>query len=280
MTILLLDGHNLLMRAFSTLPRTITDRNGQPINAVYGFLNVMLRLARQEEETRIAVAFDVPEVPTFRSALFPAYQGQRGPLGGEHADELAAQTAMVQQVLDHVGIPALAEPGYEADDVMGTLAVQQEGEPDVRVISTDKDLLQLVRPGVGWQTPQNPPLVATAAEDVVRILGVGPEQVTTYKALAGDSSDNYPGVRGIGGKTAISLVREHGTLEDIYAALPQLSPSVARKLEEGREAAFLFRDIATVRTGLNLPLSLAQVPPLPLASDARARQILRDAGIE
>lgn len=279
MTILLLDGHNLLMRAYSTLPPSITSTSGTPLNAVYGLLGTVVRLARGVQLPRVAVALDIPEVPNFRQDLYPPYQAQRGALGGENAADFANQADMARTVLTRLGIPALSLPGFEADDVMGTLA-SAGARDDIALISTDKDLLQLVRPGVRWETPQTPPLTATDPADVERLLGVLPSGVTTYKALAGDSSDNYPGVRGVGPKTAVTLVREYHTLENIFEHLQALPPATATKLRAGQQDAFLFRQVATIRTDLNLSLGADDIPPLPIPTDARPRDILASAGIE
>src|SRR5262245_47669058 len=121
MTVLLLDAHNLLFRSFVTLPSSITAQ-GKPVHAVYGMLAAVLRLMRELEPEHVVAAFDVPSVPTFRHELYPAYQGQRGPLGGEQADEFSRQVAMAIDALPRLGLPALSYPGYEADDIMGTLA--------------------------------------------------------------------------------------------------------------------------------------------------------------
>lgn len=276
---LLLDSHNLLMRAFTSLPRSITDEHERPIHAVYGMLSTILRLVRDTGATHAAAAFDEPTVPTFRHALYPAYQGQRGPLGGEHAADFERQVAVAREVLPTLGIPALIHPGYEADDILGTgtraLATRQG---NALLVSTDRDLLQLVQPGISILTPHNPPHRISGVAGVTAVLGVPPEAVTTYKALAGDASDNIPGVPGIGAKTAIELVNAHGSLELIYAALDTLPARIARKLAPGRDLAFLFRQVVTIHTDLALPVDWSALPPLRLPESASPRSILRAAG--
>lgn len=277
MVALLLDAHNLLYRSFTSLPRSITDDNHQPINAVYGMLAYMVRLSRELSAEHMLAAFDTPEVPTFRHRLYPAYQGQRGPLGGEHAEDFARQVGIAQAVLPRLDVPALGSPSYEADDILGSLACRlAEGGEQCIIVSTDRDLLQLVGPRIETMAPGNPPRLARDEGDVRERLGVAPSGVTTFKALAGDASDNIPGVRGIGAKTAVSLVNECGSLEAIYSTLVTLPSRLQALLVAGRADAFLFRQVATVVT--NLDLGVEPVPRHAFEPDAKPRQLLRDAG--
>jgi DNA polymerase I len=274
-TVLLLDGHNLLFRAFSSLPRSITGPSGRPINGVYGMLGAIIRLVRDLQPAGVVAAFDVPEVRTFRHELFPAYQGQRGPLGGEHAAEFKEQIELAQAVLPSVGIPALTHPGYEADDIIGTLAdtLGQHGSQSI-IVSTDRDLLQLVSPTTGVLVPGPTPVNIDSDEDVFERIGVPPSGVTTYKALAGDASDNIPGVAGIGSKTASSLVNQYGSLETVYDRLDELPTRTSNALKAGQDNAFLFRRVVTVVTDLNLEFKVGDLPALGITEEDRPRQIL------
>lgn len=275
MRMLLLDGHNLLYRAFTSLPAAITDRDGRPIHAVYGLVSAILRLWRETSPDRIVAAFDEPDIPTFRHRLYPAYQGQRGPLGGAEAPEFRRQTAIARSVLPAAGIPALSLGGYEADDVMATLAVASVGNGgEAIVVSTDRDLLQLVRPGIAALVPGKANLLIADEEGVRARLGVSPEGVTTFKALAGDASDNIPGVTGIGVKTAASLVNQHGSLEAIYEQIDALPPRVATRLRAERERAFLFREVVTVVTELDLPIRPAEMRPPGIRTETKVREII------
>jgi DNA polymerase I len=279
MVVLLLDAYNLLFRSFTSLPRSITDDSNRPINAVYGMLAYMARLARELSADTMVAAFDTPEVPTFRHRLYPAYQGQRGPLGGEHADDFARQVGVARTVLPALDVPALGLPGYEADDILGSIACRLvEQDRQSIIVTTDRDLLQLVRPALATMAPGNPPRFARDEADVRERLGVAPSGVTTFKALAGDASDNIPGVRGIGAKTAVSLVNDHGSLESIYAGLDALSPRLRTLLVDGRDDAFLFRQVATVVTDLELGFEVERLPHHAFGADAKPRQLLRDAG--
>jgi DNA polymerase-1 len=181
-------------------------------------------------------------------------------------------------VLPAAGIPALSLGGYEADDIMATLAVSAARRGDeALIVSTDRDLLQLVRPGIGIVVPGKTNLLVTDADGVRERMGVGPEGITTFKALAGDASDNIPGVAGIGAKTAAGLVNDYRTLEEIYSRLTELPPRVSARLSEGRDQAFLFREVVTVVTDLDLPVSLDGLPALTLTPETRVREII-DAG--
>jgi DNA polymerase-1 len=279
MVALLLDAHNLLYRSFTSLPRSITDDNNRPINAVYGMLAYMVRLSRELEADFMLAGFDTPEVPTFRHGLYPAYQGQRGPLGGEHADDFARQVGIAKAVLPALDVPSFGRPGYEADDMLGSLAcrIARHGEQCI-IVSTDRDLLQLVGPQIEMLAPGNPPRLARDESDVRDRLGVAPSGVTSFKALAGDASDNLPGVRGIGAKTAAALINEYGSLEEIYSALPTLPSRMQILLAEGRDDAFLFREVATVVTDLELDFDVERLPRHAFEPDSKPRQLLKDAG--
>ncbi|MGI8968215.1 MAG: 5'-3' exonuclease [Chloroflexota bacterium] len=279
MTILLLDGHNLLYRSFRSIPASVVDSEGRPINALYGMLSLILRLGRELRPAGIVVALDVPEAPTFRHLLYPAYQGQRGPLGGDEAPSFERQVAAARHVLPTVGVPVLSVPGYEADDVMATLAVRaaEYNVPSI-IMSTDRDLLQMVRPNIEILVPATPPRPVRNAEEVRERVGVNPDGIPTWKALAGDPSDNIPGVAGVGTKTAAALVNQFGTLEAIYERLDDHPLRVRRALETGRENAFLYRRIVTLVVDLALPLGPTNLPELVIDPATRARSILQAAG--
>src|SRR5579859_813595 len=149
MNILLLDAYNLLYRSFVTLPGAITDASGRPIHAVYGMVGAVIRLQNEIAPDRILAAFDTPEVPTFRHVLYSRYQAQRGPMGGSQAEEFMRQVQLAQERLPAIGIATMALPGYEADDIMGSAArAASEAGNHAVIVSTDRDMLQLVTPGV------------------------------------------------------------------------------------------------------------------------------------
>jgi DNA polymerase I len=279
METLLFDGHNLLFRSFTTVPRSVTGKDDQPINGVYGLVASILRLIREVGAEHGIAAFDVPAVPTFRQKLYPQYQGQRGPLGGDYADDFARQVTVAKEVLPHLGVQTAECEGYEADDVLATMASRiAASSQSATVVSTDRDLLQLVCEGIQVMLPSNPSVIIRTEEEVRARIGVSPELIPDYKALAGDPSDNIPGVQGIGAKTAIALVNEFGSIEDIYRHLEYLAPRARAALEGQRERAFLFKRITTVVRDLPLSASLDHLPKLEVRSATRARDVLDSAG--
>jgi DNA polymerase-1 len=259
----LIDGHALAYRTFFALTRTsgsaFTTRAGEPTAGVFGFTSVLLRILEQEQPDYLAVAFDTGR--TFRDELFPAYKGTRAKM----PDELRSQIERIRQLVDAFNIPRLEMENYEADDVLGSVArkaVDQLGL-GVKIFTGDRDLLQLVGERIIVNLPGKSLADARdyLSEDVVAYLGVEPEQVIDFKALVGDKSDNIPGVTGIGEKTAIALIHEYGNLDEIYAHLESISPAVRKKLEGGKDTAYLSRELATIVKTLEVPLDLEQARP-------------------
>ncbi|GAC1445071.1 MAG: hypothetical protein NVSMB52_05280 [Chloroflexota bacterium] len=277
MKLLLIDGYNLLYRSFTSLPPAIVAADGLPIHAVYGLITTILRLIREHGSDGVIVAYDVPDTPTFRHKLYPLYQGQRGPLGGENAPDFERQVRISQSVLPKVGVTVVQMAGFEADDILGTIALQMRGTgKNVVIVSTDRDLLQIVCPGIEVLALGTPPRVARTEADVRARLGVKPALVPDFKALAGDPSDNIPGVPGIGVKTAAALINEWNDLDGIYDNLAGLSIRVRTTLETHRDNAMLFRRIATIVT--DPPIVLGTLPTLGVSGDSKVRAILQEAG--
>jgi DNA polymerase I len=217
--LVLIDGNAVLHRAYHALP-SLTTRTGEPINAVYGLVSMLLKVIQDLKPTHIAVAFDRKEL-TFRHKEFKDYQAQRPPT----EENLSSQFEKAKNVLFAMNIPAYEMAGFEADDLIGTLAFQsteklQSPIDKVIIVTGDRDILQLVddRKGVSVYLPIRGLSDAKLMkeDDVVEKLGVRPSQIPDYKALVGDQSDNYKGVPGIGPKTAINLLNEFGGFEEIY----------------------------------------------------------------
>lgn len=256
--LLLVDGHSNLYRAFFAI-RDLRAPDGTPTNAAYGFLRMLGKLLNQLAPSHVGVAFDVGR-ETFRTQLDQRYKAQRAPM----PEELAAQIPLVQEALEYLGVAVLAEPGVEADDVLGTLAeLGAAAGWEVILASSDKDLLQLVRnPAVSlWHTRLERRLDEAGVEE---LFGVPPAQVIDVLALQGDSSDNVPGCPGIGEKGARELIRRWGSVDALYAHLDQVTPArLQRALAEHREEVDLSRQLVRIRTDVPLRAGLAELERRP-----------------
>lgn len=244
--IVLIDGHSILNRAFFGVP-PLTNSEGLHTNAVYGFLNIMFKILDEEKPDYLTVAFDRSE-PTFRHQMFDAYKGTRKPM----AQELREQVPVMKEVLLAMGIKIVEMPGYEADDLLGTIAGMAEVQGmDVSIISGDRDLLQLATEKVKIRIPKTKrtgtEIEDYYAADVVERYQVTPKEFIDVKALMGDSSDNIPGVPGIGEKTATNLIVAYKSIESAYAHLEEITPKRAKtNLEEHYDMAQMSKTLATI----------------------------------
>ena len=260
----LIDGHALAYRMYFALTqgsggsRWMTS-SGEPTAGVYGFTSVMLRILEQEDPDYLAVAFDTGK--TFRDEMYPEYKATRAKM----PDDLRSQIARIQQLVDAFNFPRLEMEGFEADDVLGSVARQAvKNGLGVKIFTGDRDLLQLVDERIIVNLPGRMSLSEAKdylPPDVKEYLGVRPDQIVDYKALVGDSSDNIPGVAGVGQKTAVTLLEAYETLDGIYAHLDELKPGVRNKLEENRENAYLSQKLALIVTDLDIPLDLEMARP-------------------
>jgi DNA polymerase-1 len=243
--LVLIDGNAMLHRAYHALP-PLTAPDGAVVNAVYGFGTMLLRLITDLKPTHVAVAFDRPK-PTFRKKLFTGYQAKRPKMD----EELVDQIPKVHDLIASFGIPIFEVDGFEADDVIGTLAKQSKDQ--VIIVTGDKDLLQLVKDDrilVYMPTKGLSQARLYDEKAVKERMGVVPNKIPDFKALAGDPSDNYPGVTGIGPKTAVALLTKYRTLKAILKT-KELSATE-------KESARLCHDLSTIHT--NVPLSGALTP--------------------
>lgn len=244
--IVLIDGHSILNRAFFGVP-PLTNSEGLHTNAVYGFLNIMFKILDEEKPDYLTVAFDRSE-PTFRHQMFDAYKGTRKPM----AQELREQVPVMKEVLQAMGIKIVEMPGYEADDLLGTIAgIAEVQGMDVSIISGDRDLLQLATEKVKIRIPKTKrtgtEIEDYYAADVVERYQVTPKEFIDVKALMGDSSDNIPGVPGIGEKTATNLIVAYKSIENAYAHLEEITPKRAKtNLEEHYDMAQMSKTLATI----------------------------------
>ncbi len=255
----LIDGHGLAYRTYFALnPAGTTDRRwltsaGEPTAGVYGFASVLMRLLEQDKPDYIAVAFDTGK--TFRDDLYPEYKGTRAKM----PDDLRTQMERIRQLVDSFSIPRLELEGFEADDILGTIARQAEEKGlAVKIITGDRDLLQLVTERVVVNLAGSKLSEAKDYEpDAVKtFLGVRPDQVVDYKALVGDKSDNIPGVAGVGEKTAVTLLESYETLDGVYDNLDKLSAGVKTKLQKDKDMAYKSQLLARIRVDAPIQLEL------------------------
>ncbi len=258
----LLDGHGLAYRAYyaltagGTRTSTFQTSSGEPTAGVYGFTSILLRIFQQEKPDYLAVVFDKGK--TFRHKMYEGYKGTRAKM----PDDLRSQVERMREIVDAFNIPRLERENYEADDVLGSVSrwATEEKGLGVKIITGDKDLLQLVtdRVVVNLAGSKLSDAKDFFPEDVQKKLGVPPEQVVDFKALCGDPSDNIPGVKGIGEKTAIKLLEEYGSLDGIYAHLDEIGGRMKSILEENKEVAYLSQKLSRIVTDLDMKLDLDQ----------------------
>lgn len=262
--LVLIDGHSILNRAFFGIP-DLTNSEGLHTNAVYGFLNIMFKILEEEQPNYLTVAFDVSQ-PTFRHEMYQEYKGTRKPM----ASELKEQVPVMKEMLKAMGITVIEKGGYEADDLLGTIAKRSEAAGlTVSVVSGDRDLLQLASDNIKIRIPKTK-RTGTEIEDyntkeVLEKYQVTPTEFIDVKALMGDTSDNIPGVPGIGEKTATAIIAQYGSIENAYAHVEEIRPPRASaNLKEHYELAQMSKTLATIETNAEIDYEL---------SDARLEQI-------
>jgi len=257
--LLLIDANSLIHRAYHALP-PLNDKDGKPSGALYGLSSVLIKIIKDENPTYAAAAFDRPE-PTFRKEEFEEYKATRKPT----PDDLISQIKEARGLLEKFGIKTFEQAGLEADDLIASLAAKFSKEVPVEVLSGDLDILQVVEgENVVAQIPKRGISETKMYDDeaVQERFGVSPAQMADYKGLVGDSSDNFPGVQGIGPKTAAQLIQEYGSIEKIYLSLDKINkdkPNLANKLEENKDNAFLSKRLAKLVTDAPVEVSLKEL---------------------
>ncbi len=262
----LIDGNSLLNRAFYAMS-VFTTRDGLPTNGIFGFVKLILKIIDEEKPEYFAVAFDV-HAPTFRHRLYEDYKGTRKPM----PEELAVQVPVLKNLLRAMKICIVEKAGFEADDLIGTLS-RKFPDLDVLIYTGDRDSYQLVSEHVSVCFTKR------GVSDLDRLtftnffekVGLTPPQIIEEKALMGDKSDNIPGIRGVGPKSALDLLTRYGTLDGIYEHIGELSPTLGNKLKEEREIAYLSRTLATI--DVNVPLEIGRedcLLTLPFPEEARS----------
>ena len=254
--LVLVDGHSILNRAFFGIP-DLTNSEGLHTNAVYGFLNILFKILDEEQPDYLTVAFDV-HAPTFRHKMYDAYKGTRKPL----AEELRQQVPLMKEMLTAMGVTIVEKEGYEADDLLGTIAKQSEAQGlEVSIVSGDRDLLQLASDHIKIRIPKTKrtgtEIEDYLAKDVVEKYQVTPLQFIDVKALMGDSADNIPGVPGIGEKTATALIVSYGSIENAHDHLEEIKPNRAKQnLSEHYDMAQMSKELATIEIHAPIEYSL------------------------
>lgn len=243
--LLLLDTFNFLHRAYHALPLTFRDSNGEPTNALYGVTSMLINILTQVKPDYMACALD-GEKPTFRVEDFTAYKAHRKPM----EDTLASQIPKTLDMIEAFGIKKVLVDGYEADDIIATLALDFAGKVDVVIASNDRDLWQLAGKNVLLMVPDKKGKLEWVGKDEVSArLGFPPDKIADYKGLRGDPSDNIPGVFGVGDKTAVKLIELYGSVENIYKNIDKVTPEkLKEKLLENYETALMSKKLATLIT--------------------------------
>jgi DNA polymerase-1 len=243
LTIHLVDASPFLFRAFFSLPKTIVDREGKPANAVYGFASFFAKYMTDEKPTHVGIAFDRHFNQSFRNQHYAAYKAQRD----ASPPELDAQVDPCVEMMEALGIATFIDEQFEADDLIATVIDQTRTKARHVIVTTDKDMTQLVSDNITVYDPGRGLRFDAAA--VEKKFGVRPDQMTDFLGLAGDAVDNIPGVKGIGPKTAAELLRRYGSLEGIYQNVPSMKHNAVRaNLERDVAMAGLSKRLATVST--------------------------------
>jgi DNA polymerase-1 len=263
--LVLIDGNAILHRAFHALP-PLTAPDGSVVNAVYGFTSMLLRIIHDLAPTHIAVAFD-RAAPTFRKKLFAEYQAKRPKMD----ETLIPQIAKVHEVVQVFGIPIFEKDGFEADDIIGTVTryelrgAKKKNIDQIIIVTGDRDILQLVEDEkvlVYMPTKGLSEGKLYGEKETEERLGVSPKLIPDYKALAGDASDNYPGIAGIGPKTAVEILKKAGSIDELYMHIEKksfgLSDSLVAKIIKGKQDALLSHELATIKKDVVIDIAIPE----------------------
>lgn len=252
--LVLIDGHHLMYRAYWAIPRTLSTRSGEQTNTSFGMASMLLAILAKEEPDSMVICFDEGD-QTFRHEEHEEYKEGRA----ETPDDFYVQIPRVMELMDAFGFPVVSNPQYEADDFLGTYALEGDDRGmQVTVVTGDKDAFQLASENIRIAIPHKGYMQAEylGPDEVYQKLGVTPEQVASYKGLSGDSSDNLKGVNGIGPKTAARLIQDFGSLTEVYNHLDAVKPAVREKLERDKEQAFFCEKMAQLVCDIDLPVSM------------------------
>ena len=287
--LLIIDSHALLHRAYHALPSLVNSK-GEPVGAIYGFASILINVLGQIKPDYVVACFDLPK-PTIRHKKFPAYKAQRP----KAPEDLVRQFQLIKRFLKNLSIPVLEKEGYEADDAIGTVVAKMtERYPNIEniVLTGDLDTLQLVNDRTKILTPRHglsDPVIYDKQKIKERFHELTPEQITEYKGLKGDPSDNIPGVPGVGDKTALRLLNRFGNLENLYQTIENekklkqltkkkiLKPSLVKKLRDNKDQAFFSRELATIYRDIPIKFKLKSAQWSP--SQTAIENALLDFGL-
>lgn len=256
-TLLLVDGNAVMHRAYHAIPLTFKAPDGTPTNAVYGFLSMLFKCATDYRPAYLAICFDRPE-PTFREKLLVTYQAQRPKADGE----FVTQIPVIRSMLDAAKIRWFEYAGYEADDIIGTLTRRFETNAQIRILTGDKDIMQLVNNNVHIIAPQTglSNVKEYDSQAVVDRLGVEPDEIPELKALMGDPSDNYQGAKGIGPKTAVKLIQKYQTVENLLKHFREEETGRIRELlEQSEENIKISMQLSRIQTNVPIECTLDEL---------------------
>lgn len=256
--VILVDGNNILFRSYYATAysgNTMKNSKGFPTNALYGFINMINKILNEEKPEYVMIAFDKGK--TFRHEKYPDYKGGRG----ETPDELIQQFPIAKQLVEAMGMTYVETDHYEADDIIGTYVKKIEEDPEFigTIISSDKDLLQLISDEIDVKLLKQVGFVRMNQQEFRTTYGVDPIRMIDLKALMGDPSDNIPGVKGIGEKTAINLLKEYNTIDNLYEHIDEIKGKMKEKLIEGKESAYMSKDLATIYREVPIDTDLEKI---------------------
>lgn len=273
--LVIIDGHAIMHRAFHAMPPLSTP-SGEPINAVHGTISMLLTIIQNLKPTHLTFVFD-EKAPTFRNKLSKEYQAQRP----EMASELSSQFDKIKKFLEVAKIPYYSKAGYEADDVIGTIANKIEhtvivtGDRDILQVVDDERDIKLFMPIAGLSNGK-----LFGEKETYERMGVPPSQISNLKALVGDPSDNYFGVAGIGPVTAIKLLEEYKSIDNIYAQLDKINPKIREKLDKGKESAELSLKLSTMDCEVPIEFNLPQMGKWKLSSPEVVKLFTNEFGFK
>ena len=248
--LMLIDGNSVLNRAFFALP-PLNDKDGKNVNAVYGFVNILLKIISTYQPDKLIVAFD-KHGHNFRKDIYADYKATRKKM----SDDLAAQVPVLHDLLKLMQVQIVEKAGVEADDILGTISRAFDGYS--YIVSGDKDMLQLITDKTTVLLTKRgvTDVDSVDIDNISEKFGMRPLQVIDYKALCGDTSDNIPGVKGVGEKTALGLLQKYDTLDNVYDHLSEQKGALLTKLTDGRDDAYMSRKLATIVTDADIQFDL------------------------